>query len=72
MLKNVICYAWSLMGALRPWRTSFFRGWKKECVSRHPVSLRRRIFANSSGGGGGDPVGGSPTNSKKRIKSKEL
>ena len=72
MLKNVICYAWSLMGIFCPWRTSFFRGWKKECVSRHPVSLRRRTFANSSGGGGGDPRGGFPDQSEKRIKSKEL
>ena len=45
-------------------------GGKAVCLHR-PVRLRRRVCV-FSGGGGGDPVGGSPTNSKKRIKLKEL
>ena len=60
MRKNVICYAWSLMGALCPWHTSVFRGTESRCVFRHPVCLRRRTSANTAGGGGGDPVGGFP------------
>ena len=60
MRKNVICYAWSLMGVLRPWRTSVFRGSENGCVQCHPVCLRRRTSANTAGGGGGDPAGGFP------------
>ena len=63
------------MGVLRPKRKLFsvpgLTRAKNSVFLHRSVRLCRVVWV-FSGGGGGDPVGGSPTNPKKRIKSKEL